>query len=157
MSAGVEVKPPQAHWVVYAEIAGGVGLFLLSVVGSAVVAGIMLCRLPADYLLADASPVLVDDRPRWQQLLGRIGRNLLGVLLVILGVLLSLPGVPGQGILTILIGVMLLDVPGKRALERRIICRPTVFRSINRLRTRFGRAPLLPVEMKASGDLGQRP
>ena len=41
-----------------------------------------------------------------------IGKNMAGVLLVVLGILLSLPGVPGQGILTILLGIMLLDFPG---------------------------------------------
>ncbi|HEU4479438.1 MAG TPA: hypothetical protein VFR80_13045, partial [Pyrinomonadaceae bacterium] len=66
-----------------------------------------------------------------------------GVLLVILGVLLSLPGVPGQGILTILLGIMLLDFPGRRSLERRIVGWPKVFNAINKLRRRFDKPPLV--------------
>jgi hypothetical protein len=58
-------------------------------------------------------------------------------------VLLSLPGVPGQGILTILIGVMLLDFPGKRRLERWLVRRPAVFKGINRIRARFDKPPLV--------------
>ena len=49
---------------------------------------------------------------RWT---GLILKNLLGVLLVILGGIMTLPGVPGPGILTILLGVMLLNFPGNAA------------------------------------------
>jgi UPF0716 family protein affecting phage T7 exclusion len=71
-----------------------------------------------------------------------IGKNLLGAVLVVVGIVLSLPGVPGQGLLTVLVGVLLLDVPGKRRLELAIVRRPAVLRTINRLRRRFGRKPL---------------
>ena len=30
-----------------------------------------------------------------------------------------LPGVPGQGLLTILLGLVMMDIPGKRPLEAR--------------------------------------
>ncbi len=66
----------------------------------------------------------------------------MGLVLVALGVLLSVPGVPGQGLLTILIGFILLDFPGKRALERRLVTRPAVIGAIDRLRARFGRPPM---------------
>lgn len=69
-------------------------------------------------------------------------KNLFGAVLVALGVVLSLPGVPGPGIPTILIGVMLLDFPGKRRLERWLISLPTILRMINRLRRWFGKPPL---------------
>jgi hypothetical protein len=72
-----------------------------------------------------------------------VGKNLLGAFLVLLGIVLSLPGVPGQGILTILIGVMLLDFPGKRDLERKLVSRPKVREGIDRLRQRFGKPPLV--------------
>jgi hypothetical protein len=72
-----------------------------------------------------------------------LGKNLLGAVLVLLGIVLSLPGVPGQGILTILLGVMLLDFPGKRDLERKIVGRPKVREAIDRLRKRFGKQPLV--------------
>jgi hypothetical protein len=68
---------------------------------------------------------------------------LLGAFLVLLGIVLSLPGVPGQGVLTILLGVMLLDFPGKRGLELKLVSRPKVLNTINRIRHRFDRPPLL--------------
>ncbi len=74
----------------------------------------------------------------------KVAKNALGVLLVLLGVVLSLPGVPGQGLLTILIGLILLDLPGKQRFERRLMTRPAVFTAVNTVRARFGREPLLP-------------
>ena len=74
----------------------------------------------------------------------RIGRNLAGVTMVVVGALLSIPGVPGQGVLTILAGVLLVDFPQRRRLERALIGRPGVLPRINRLRARFGRPPLQP-------------
>ena len=65
-----------------------------------------------------------------------------GVLLIALGVLMSLPGVPGQGLLTIFIGLVLVDFPGKRTVERKIVSLPGVIRGMNRLRTRFGKPPV---------------
>jgi hypothetical protein len=73
---------------------------------------------------------------------GLVVKNLLGAFLVLLGVVMSLPGVPGQGVLTILLGVMLLDFPGKRALELKLVSRPKVLRTINRIRQQFERPPL---------------
>jgi hypothetical protein len=81
--------------------------------------------------LAEQHPIV-----RWA---GVILKNVLGTLLVLLGLFLSLPGIPGQGLLTILIGVMLLSFPGKRRLERRLVSRPSVLAAINALRAYFGK------------------
>jgi hypothetical protein len=64
------------------------------------------------------------------------------VLLVALGIVLSLPGVPGQGLLTVLLGVMLLDFPGKSRLEQKLLSRPSIVNAINKLRARFKKPPL---------------
>jgi hypothetical protein len=71
-----------------------------------------------------------------------LGRNLAGAVLVVLGAVMAIPGVPGQGLLTMLIGLTLLSFPGKRRLERRLVQMPPVLRAINRLRARFARPPL---------------
>ena len=69
-------------------------------------------------------------------------KNVLGFLIV-LGLLLSLPGVPGQGFLTILLGLIMLDIPGKRPLEARIIKRPTILSAVNNLRAKYNKPPLI--------------
>lgn len=71
-----------------------------------------------------------------------LAKNILGGFLVALGIVLSLPGVPGQGLLTILLGLMLLDFPGKDRLEQKLLSRPSIVNAINRLRRRFGKQPL---------------
>jgi hypothetical protein len=63
---------------------------------------------------------------------------------------LSVPGVPGQGILTILIGAMLIDLPGKRKAEKWLLRHRRVLSAINRLRARYGRPPLVLDAMPAT-------
>jgi hypothetical protein len=49
---------------------------------------------------------------------------------------------PGQGLLTIAVAVMLLDFPGKFRLQRWLVKRESVWRTINWLRNRAKRQPL---------------
>jgi hypothetical protein len=69
-----------------------------------------------------------------------IAKNVLGCLFVLIGFLMLF--LPGQGIMTMLIGVMFLDFPGKYHLERRLVSYGPVFRSINWLRHQTKRDPL---------------
>jgi hypothetical protein len=108
---------------------------------SLVVVGYVLSRLPADYFVNPGSRRPLDRHPVLHVLF-ITGKNLLGYCLIGLGVVLSLPGVPGQGLLTVLMGVMLIDFPGKHRAERWLLTRPVVLRNINKLRARVGRAPL---------------
>ncbi|HSE93618.1 MAG TPA: hypothetical protein VLF19_09955 [Methylomirabilota bacterium] len=105
------------------------------------IVALVVVTLPATYFVAEAPAIRA---PRgsagWLWLLVR---NLLGVALILLGMLLSLPGIPGQGLLTMLIGVMLVDFPGRRRLERALARRPSVLAALNRLRARWGKPPLL--------------
>ena len=70
-----------------------------------------------------------------------IAKNVLGYIFVVTGLILLV--LPGQGIFTVLVGVMLLNFPGKHQLARWIIARQPVLRSINWLRRRAGRAALV--------------
>lgn len=124
------------------EITLGVVIFVVGLCASLAAAAFILTRLPPDYFSNDEVE-LWPERPAWQRVAGRVGKNLLGVILVVVGVLLSVPGVPGQGFLTIFIGIILVDFPGKRRLERRIMKMPRVFKACNKLRVRWKRAPFL--------------
>ena len=124
-------------------VLAGAGLFLVSLVVSIVVIGTLLVLLPPTYFLDSHDRGLwIDQHPvvRWT---GIILKNILGVVIVLFGAALSLPGIPGQGLLTILIGLVLIDFPGKRKLERRILRVPRVLARVNRLRGRFGKPPLM--------------
>ena len=126
------------------QIFVGVSVFGVSLVFSLAAVALVIVRLAPDHFEhAHGSGRFLAHRPAWQRALAIAGKNLLGFFLVILGVLMSLPGVPGQGLLTIFIGLVLLDVPGKRAIERRIIAVPAILRACNRLRARFGKPPFV--------------
>lgn len=124
------------------QIAIGFAIFVASLGLSLAAITIVVIRLPIHYFSAKHPEPFWPHQPPWVRILGHIGKNLLGVLLIGLGALMSVPGVPGQGLLTIFIGVILLDFPGKRALERKIISNKTIFHATNKLRARFQRAPL---------------
>lgn len=120
----------------------GVGLFLLSLIISFVSIGIAMVKIPPNYFSTHYQRDFLPDSS-WHVRWGAIAiKNLLGVFLILLGIVLSLPGIPGQGILTILLGLIMLDIPGKRPLEARIIQRPTVLAAVNKLRAKYERPPL---------------
>ena len=145
--------------VSWSYVVGGTALFLASLAISLVVIGTLLVVLPSTYFLDSHDRGLwIDQHPvvRWS---GIVAKNVLGITIVLIGVALSLPGIPGQGLLTILIGLVLLDFPGKRRLERRILLVPRVLTRVNRLRQRYGKSPLLLEDQtirSRCGDL-QRP
>ncbi|MFL5329797.1 MAG: hypothetical protein ACJ8C4_12870 [Gemmataceae bacterium] len=120
-----------------------VGLAILMAAGSIAVTALALVKIPADYFLGPHTPDWTRHRHpilRWSF---RIFRNFAGWLLVSLGIVLSLPGVPGQGLLTILLGLMLVEFPGKRQMEQRLVRWPRVRKSVDAIRRRFGAAPLI--------------
>ena len=126
----------------WGSIGFAVGLFLLSLFISFVAIGIVMVKVPPHYFSPHHERDFMPDSPwlvRWGAV---IAKNIAGVFLVLLGIILSLPGVPGQGILTILLGLIFLDIPGKRPLEARIIKRPAVLSAINKLRAKYNKPPL---------------
>lgn len=125
------------------KIAIGVGLFVLSFGLSIAAIAVVMVKIPENYFSSHYERDFLPDSPflvRWGAV---ILKNLLGVLLIGVGIILSLPGVPGQGLLTILLGLIMLDIPGKRPLEAKIIQRPTILSTINNLRARYNKPPLL--------------
>ena len=117
-------------------------IFVVSFALSLAIVSLILVKIPPDYFKEDRSNKFWSGQHQAIRLLGIIGKNLLGVVLVALGIVMSVPGVPGQGILTILLGIMLLDIPGRQKLERKIVSQPRVLKSINKLRHRFGKPEL---------------
>lgn len=116
---------------------------LLSVgalVGSAVGIPWIITRLPQDYFLREER--VVWRAPRRNPLMGiciAIVKNVAGLLLVALGIVMLVT--PGQGLLTLLAGLLLMNFPGKYRLERWLISRPGVMRGMNWLRRRQHKMP----------------
>ena len=122
-------------------VAWGVALFLASATISLVLVVIVLVSLPRTYFLDRPDRQLwVDQHPVVRVFL-RVLKNAMGIALVVTGILLSLPGIPGQGILTVLVGIMLVDFPGKQQWQRKLVSRPRVRGGVNRIRRKFGKPP----------------
>jgi hypothetical protein len=121
----------------------GAALFVVTFAVSLAIVSFILVKLPPTYFQREHPRDFWTDRHPGIRIAGVVAKNTLGILLVVLGILMSIPGVPGQGVLTILLGIMLLDFPGKRRLELNIVSRPKVLKAINSLRHRFGKSPLV--------------
>jgi hypothetical protein len=117
----------------------GVGISIVAAVGSLALAIAVVIAWPPDRFTRDQPPG--NGHVVWRAI-GLVAKNLGGVLLVLLGMVMALPGIPGQGFLTMLIGLTMIDFPGKKKLERRLLRHPRFLHAINRLRARFKRPPL---------------
>jgi hypothetical protein len=121
---------------------GALAVSLALVAGSIVLAVVMVVRWPVGkFKGSDVPPFWVGRHPI-VRIAGLAVKNLIGYLIVLLGIAMAIPGVPGQGLLLILIGMTLVDFPGKRRVERRLIAIPSVLRVVNLLRKRFGHTGL---------------
>ncbi len=103
-----------------------IALFVASLVGIPW----MIARLPEDYFCerADRQSLFQVDSPR-RRVFFKVLKNALGALLFVAG-------------LAMLVALALLDIPGKRRFLARIVCRPRIAQTLNRIRQRAGRPPL---------------
>jgi hypothetical protein len=120
----------------------GASIFLVSFFANLGIVSLILVKLPADHFSKNRKTKFWSGPRPWLHAAKVIGKNIAGILLVALGVVLSLPGVPGQGLLTVLLGIMLLDFPGRDRLEQKLLSKPSIVNTINSLRGRFGKKPL---------------
>jgi hypothetical protein len=116
----------------------GVGISIVLAIGSIALVAAVVVNWSPDHFKPHAPGVRIEP----PHPVARVAKNVGGVLLILLGLVMALPGIPGQGILTMIVGLTMVEFPGKRGLERRLIGRPHILHAINKLRARFGRAPL---------------
>jgi uncharacterized membrane protein len=114
---------------------------IISFIASLVLIPYLIVRMPADYFSAEKR-----HKTPWadQHILIRSClitlKNCLGLVLVVMG--LAMLVLPGQGLLTIFIGLICLNFPGKYRLEKWLIQQKSIQRSIDWLRQRAGKEPL---------------
>ena len=117
------------------------GVWAVTTAATFVIVAVVVATLPITYF-RDEGEATGERSAAW--LAGRIARNVAGVVLIVVGIMLSIPGVPGQGLLTLLAGVVLVDFPGRHRAARAIARWRGVLPGINRLRALLGRPPLAP-------------
>ncbi|MHC4080212.1 MAG: hypothetical protein ACYS15_14540 [Planctomycetota bacterium] len=101
----------------------------------------LVVRIRPDYFTHDKRPPSrwVSHHPLLRYAL-RIGKNVLGCVFMLAGIAMLV--LPGQGLLTLLVGFLMVDFPGKYRFEKWLVGRRYVLRPINWLRHRAGRSPL---------------
>jgi len=121
-----------------------VALTVLSIVffvGSLIAIPFILMRLPADFFDIRVPRPWMEDHHPALRVLGHLVKNVIGAIFLFVGFLMLF--LPGQGILTMLIGISMLDFPGKRKVEAKLIGLPAVLNTINGMRAKFGKPPLI--------------
>lgn len=129
----IELIAPHVPWLMAVSV--------LSLLIGALLAPAMILRIPSDYFLPERRVPLAkrSGHPAGRLLL-LAAKNLLGAVLLVAGVALLF--LPGQGVLTLLAGLIIMNYPGKYRFERWLVRRPYVLSAMNWLRQRYGRCPL---------------
>lgn len=128
------------HTLLLGLIAAGSTLLLLA---SIVATPWLVAQLPRDYLLR--RDIILPRHPALRLSIDTL-RTLIGLVLILLGLIMLV--IPGPGIITLLIGLSIARFPGKHRLLRHIASRDSVFNSLNWMRGRHGRPPLLHPQHK---------
>ena len=115
-----------------------VPLSLLMMAATLFAVPLIIVRLPSGYLNEEDNQ-LSEIQPIWRRPY-LIFKNIIGATLVLAGLAMLI--LPGQGLLTLIVGLGLMNFPGKRRLIRRIILRRRVLVAIIRLRASANREPI---------------
>jgi hypothetical protein len=111
---------------------GSAALFLLTLIAIP----IYIIRMPDDALVRARD----QDRHGRLGLVAKVLKNIAAAFLILAGI--AMLALPGQGLLTLVVGLMLIDFPGKQRLQDRFLCHKRVLKSMNWLRQRAHRPPL---------------
>jgi hypothetical protein len=124
---------------------------IVTFLGTLIVVPLLIVRIPADYFLRNQQQVR-DGRPQHPlaRSFGFVLKNLLGLIFVLAGIAMLV--LPGQGILTILIGLMMMNFPGKHALEQRLVQQPTVLGALNWMRAKANQPALVVPTTTATAE-----
>ena len=114
------------------------GVSALISLGGILAVPLVVTYLPADYFVNHSAGI---ERWRHRHPVLRWGlwmlKNATGLILLLLGIIMLFA--PGPGLLGVLVGLSLLNFPGKRRLECWLIGRKSIHSHINALRARAGR------------------
>ena len=122
-------------WVVLGVVSG------VLFIGTLIAIPMLIVRLPDDYFIQNHRQTWLQNRHPVLRVSAYVIKNVLGYVFLLAGIAMLM--LPGQGILTMVIGVSMIDFPGKQKLQRQLIGQPAVLRTINRIRRKFGRKPLV--------------
>lgn len=129
------------QWIPVHVLIGITIASIIGLVGSVITIPVILVRLPADYFDTRIPRYWMKDHHPVLRMIGLVIKNLVGTVFVLAGFIMLF--LPGQGLLTMLIGISLIDFPKKRLVEAKIVSQPSILKAINSLRHRFNKPPLI--------------
>ena len=124
------------------EILMGLGIssifiFLLSILGISW----FVANIPEDYFLeSKRKPTKWHEQKPILRLAVIFGKNIIGLLLILGGLLMLV--LPGQGLLTMVTGLLLINYPGKYRLEQKLVSNPSIFKTLNWIRKKANKSQL---------------
>lgn len=115
---------------------------LVVLVLSALSIGYFIRKIPHDYFLDDKRGVSqIKNKNPVIWIIALVLKNVIGYCLILGGILMLV--LPGQGLLTILVGLMISDYPGKFKIEKRIIKTKLILKTINWYRAKSNVLPII--------------
>ena len=120
---------------------GSLSIFILII--SVFMMVLIISFLPEDYFKSENRNLISsvqNSKYPLLKLLVLITKNFFGILLLLSGILMLV--LPGQGILTIITGLVFMDYPGKYKFERKLLRQKGVINSINWIRSRLSKPSL---------------
>ena len=123
----------RSHWQLMLILSG------LTMVASLASVSAIIISLPPNYFTRKKHVSMI--RNPILRVLWIVVKNVVGAFALIAGFIMLFT--PGQGILTLFVGVILCDFPSKRRIERNLIARPLVLTTINRIRVKYRRPPIM--------------
>lgn len=112
---------------------------LIAFVATLILIPVLVARMGRDYFVRERQSPFTRGHPLLRGFV-LVGKNLLGLVLLFIGIVMLF--IPGQGLLTILLGLGFLNFPGKRRLQLRLMRVGAVHRSLNWIRRKNGKEPL---------------
>lgn len=128
-----ETYRPVLWWLGISSIV----LFLAFLIGIPLI----IIRMPSDFFQRIGLPRAQARPLTRKRAVGLVIKHLVGLIFLVAGIVMLV--LPGQGILSIIIGLSLVYFPGKRRFILAIVSRPRIWKTLNRIRLKFNQPKLM--------------
>jgi len=128
-------------WISKEMWVGLIAFSVMAFVGTLIAIPAILIRLPPDYFQNHHHKPWFANHHPVVRTLGLLVKNIVGIIFLFAGIAMLF--LPGQGLLTMLLGILFIDFPGKHRLEQKIIQHPKVLQTINAFREKAGKPPFI--------------
>ncbi len=126
-------------WVSQEVWVGLIAFSVIAFVGTLIAIPAILIRLPPDYFQNHHHKPWFANHHPIVRFLGLLAKNVAGIIFLLAGIAMLF--LPGQGLLTMLLGILFIDFPGKHHMEKKLIRHPKILSAINSFREKAGKLP----------------